>query len=276
MVDLHLHTTASDGHCTPELVVRRAAAAGLTVIALTDHDTTAALAAARPLCEAAGMTLVPGIEITAMEAGHDVHVLGYFVDPDQGALRSFLGTARANRLERLRAIADRLAALGAPIDMAPLVDDADRHDGRSVGRPHMARALVAAGHAIDINDAFERWLARGRPGFIPRAGSSPEQVISVIHDAGGVASLAHPVLAQMDDRIPALVGAGLDALEVYHSDHDERARARYRAMADRLGLLVTGGSDYHGDPAHGVAPGSVTLPAREWERLSVWPRRSSR
>jgi 3',5'-nucleoside bisphosphate phosphatase len=276
MIDLHLHTTASDGSCTPELLVQQASAAGLTVIAVTDHDTTAAVAAAGLLCDAAGISLVPGIEITAMESGYDVHMLGYFIDPAHDGLQTFLTRARANRLERVRAIADRLASLGAPIDVTPLLEDAARNDGRSIGRPQIARALVAAGHASDVNDAFERWLARGRPGFVPRAGAPPDQVIAVIHEAGGLASLAHPALAQMDDRIAPLADSGLDALEVYHSEHDEVARDRYLLMARRLDLLVTGGSDYHGDPAHGVAPGTVTLPAREWERLSVWPQRSSR
>jgi predicted metal-dependent phosphoesterase TrpH len=276
LIDLHLHTTASDGLCTPELLVRQAGAAGLTAIAVTDHDTTAAVAAAEERCAAAGIAFVAGIEITAMEAAHDVHVLGYFIDPEDERLQRFLSRARAARVERVRAIAERLASLGAPVDAAPLLAAASRHDGGSVGRPLLARALVAAGHAADTNDAFDRWLARGRPGFIPRAGAPPEEVITVIHGAGGLVSLAHPVLAGMDDRIPALVDAGLDALEVYHPDHDAGARDRYLSVARRFDLLVTGGSDYHGDPAHGVAPGTVTLPPREWERLSVWPRRSSR
>lgn len=276
MIDLHLHTTASDGLRTPEELARESAAAGLTVIAVTDHDTTAAIAAAGAHCRTANLTLVPGIEITAMEARHDVHILGYFIDPAHGGLQRFLSRARSNRLARALAIAERLADLGAPIDPAAITAEAARHDGRSIGRPLIARALVAAGHAVDTNDAFERWLGRGRPGFLPRAGSPPEEVMAVIHDAGGLASLAHPLLARMDDRIEPMRDAGLDALEVYHSDHDDTARARYAAVAARLGLLVTGGSDYHGDPAHGLAPGSVTLPAGEWERLSAWPRRSSR
>ncbi|MGH9346985.1 MAG: PHP domain-containing protein [Vicinamibacterales bacterium] len=275
-IDLHLHTTASDGLCAPELLVQQAAAQGLTTIAVTDHDTTAAVPAATRLSEAAGLTLVPGIEITAVEAGRDVHVLGYFIDPAHEGLQAFLARARESRLDRVRAIGDRLAALGVPIDVAPLVDDASRQDGRSIGRPQVARALIATGHAADVNDAFERWLARGRPGFVPRAGASPEQVIAIIHDAGGLASLAHPELTEIDARIPPLRDAGLDALEAYHSEHDERVRDRYLSLAGRLGLLVTGGSDYHGDPAHGLAPGTVTLPTREWERLSAWPRRSLR
>ena len=256
--------------------MQQAVAAGLTAMSVTDHDTTAAVVRTGMLCEAAGITSVPGIEITAMESEHDVHVLGYYIQPDHEGLQTFLARARASRMERVRAIADRLASLGAPIDIAPLIRDAATQEVRTIGRPQIARALVAAGHAADTNDAFERWLARGRPAFLPRTGAPPEQVIAILHDAGGLASLAHPGLARMDHRIPQLVEAGLDALEVYHSDHDEIARRRYAEIAARFRLLVTGGSDYHGDPAPGVALGSVTLPARDWERLSAWPRRSSR
>jgi 3',5'-nucleoside bisphosphate phosphatase len=276
VIDLHLHTTASDGFCTPDELVAQAAAAGLTTIAVTDHDTTAAIPAMTALCNEAGLTLVPAIEITAMEARRDVHMLGYFIDPAHEGLQAFLARARASRIERVRVIAERLASLGVHIDVAPLVGDAAKQDGRSIGRPQVARAIVAAGHATDVSDAFDRWLSRGKPGFVPRAGASPEQVIDVIHAAGGLASMAHPVLAGMDDRIPALRDAGLDALEAYHSEHDQAARGRYLGLARSLDLLVTGGSDYHGDPSHGLAPGTVTLPAQEWERLSAWPRRSSR
>lgn len=276
MIDLHLHTTASDGLYPPEALVQQAAAAGISTMAVTDHDTTAAVARTAALCAQAGLTFVPGIEITAVQEGRDVHILGYFLDPDHEGLQGFLERQRANRVARVQAMAERLAVLGVAIDAGSLLEQARHQDGRSIGRPQLARALVAAGHALDTNDAFERWLSRGRPGFLPRSGAPPHEVIAIIHEAHGLASLAHPVLARIDEGIPALRDSGLDALEVYHSEHDEPARARYLGMARRLDLLVTGGSDYHGDPAHGLAPGTVTLPAVEWERLSEWLRRSSR
>ena len=276
MIDLHLHTTASDGLCAPGRLVEEAAAAGLTTIAVTDHDTVAGLAPAAERCAAAGLGFVPGIEITAVGFGRDVHVLGYFFDAGDPPLLAFLAQQRESRFARLTAIAGRLAALGVHVDVAPLIAEARRQGGRSVGRPQVARALVAAGHAADTNDAFERWLGVGRPGFVPRSGAPPGDVIEVIHRAGGLASLAHPGVTAVDARIPALVAAGLDAIEAYHSDHDAAACGRYLALARTHGLLVTGGSDYHGDPAHGLAPGAVTLPAPEWEKLSAWPRRSSR
>ncbi len=274
MIDLHLHTTASDGLCSPGELVDEAARAGVTTLAVTDHDTTAAVAEVSAHCAAAGLGFVAGIEITAFENGADVHILGYFLDPASAPLSAFLAKQRESRVERVKAIAARLQMVGAAIDMGPLLERANRQDGGSVGRPLVARALVAAGHAVDTNDAFARWLAPGKPGFVPRGGATSEEVIAIIHDAGGLASLAHPGLAGIDGRIPALRDAGLDALEAYHSDHDAATRDRYLRMAEDLSLLVTGGSDYHGDPAHGVAPGMVVLPAREFDRFAQWPQRS--
>lgn len=252
----------------------QAAAAGVTTLAVTDHDTMAAVEEVSALARAAGIRVVPGIEITAIENGADVHILGYFLDPASPRLAAFLAAQRESRIRRVEAIAERLAALGVQIDVRPLLEMATRHDGTSVGRPQVARALVAAGHAVDTNDAFERWLGRGRPGFVPRGGATAEEVIAIIHEAGGLASLAHPGVTQVDARLAALRDAGLDALEAYHSDHDLDTRDRYLRLARDLRLLVTGGSDYHGDPAHGVAPGMVTLPAHEFDRFSEWPRHS--
>jgi predicted metal-dependent phosphoesterase TrpH len=276
VIDLHLHTTASDGLDTPASLVARAAAAGVKTMAVTDHDTTAGIHDAAAACAAASLQLVPGIEVTAMESGRNIHILGYFIDPDHAGLAAFLSRQRHRRLERARAIAARLAEVGVAIDAAPLFAEATALDGRSLGRPQLARALVAAGHATDMGDAFERFLSRGRPAFVPRVGPEAVEVIAMLHDAGGLASLAHPVLAGVDARIPTLREMGLDAIEVYHSEHDLLTAERYLALARRLELLVTGGSDYHGDPAHGLTPGTVALPPREWERLSAWPRRSSR
>jgi predicted metal-dependent phosphoesterase TrpH len=267
LIDLHLHTTASDGLCSPRQLVEEAAAAGITTLAVTDHDTMAAAAEVSALSSAAGIRFVPGIEITAIENGADVHILGYFLDAGSPRLAAFLTVQRASRIRRVEAIAERLAALGVHIDVRPLLEIAGRQDGTSVGRPQVARAIVAAGHAADTNDAFERWLGRGRPGFVPRSGATSEEVLAIIHEAGGLASLAHPGVTTVDARLAAWRDAGLDALEAYHSEHHPDTRDRYLRLARDLGLLVTGGSDYHGDPAHGVAPGMVTLPPHEFERL---------
>jgi predicted metal-dependent phosphoesterase TrpH len=266
LIDLHLHTTASDGRCTPAELVALAGASGVTAMAVTDHDTTAGIDEAAARAAHAGLEFVSGIEITAVEDGADVHVLGYFVKTDEPDLQRFLVEQRASRVARVVAIADRLAALGRPIDIAPLVDGARHHPATAIGRPQVARAMAAAGHVTSAQEAFDDWLARGRPAFVPRSGLSPESVIRVIHASGGLASLAHPGRTRIDHRIPALRAAGLDALEVFHSDHGEDDVARYAAMAASLGCLRTGGSDYHGDPARGVTPGCA-LPRDDWDRL---------
>ena len=272
-VDLHLHTTASDGRFTPAELVRRAAAAGLTVIAVTDHDTTAAVGEVQALAQARGMMAVSGIEITAVEAARDVHMLGYFLDPADRALNEFLTGQRVARIARIEAIGERLAALGMPVDLKPLLDDARRQTGRSIGRPKVARAMIDAGYVANTREAFDKWLARGCPAFIERTGASPEDVIALLHRAGGIASLAHPGRTAIDNRIAALKDAGLDALEVYHSDHDAAAIDTYRRIGDSLGLLVTGGSDFHGDPAHGVEPGTSSVPEDAWHALRAASRR---
>jgi len=268
LIDLHTHTTASDGRCTPAELVARAAAAGVTVLSVTDHDTVAGCAAAAEVCEAARIEFVPGIEITAVRDEADVHVLGYFIDPESSALRAFLTEQRQRRVDRVGRMIARLASLGLRLDadaiLRPAVDD----PSKAVGRPWIARALVAAGYVKTANEAFDFWLSRGRPAFVPREGAVPDSVIARIHDAGGLASMAHPGLVGRDNWIPALAAAGLDAIEAYHTDHDADATDRYRAMAQRLNLAVSGGSDYHADESHGAAsPGSVSLPRDDFERL---------
>lgn len=267
MIDLHLHTTASDGRCTPRQLVERAAAAGVTAMAVTDHDTTAAVAEVRAAALAHGIEAISGIEITAVDSGRDVHVLGYFIDPADTELAEFLARQRAQRIARVEAVGARLAELGLPIDLAPLLRQARQETGRSIGRPQVARAMVAAGHVTDTREAFDRWLATGRPAFVPRAGAPPEQVIAILHHAGGLASIAHPGQTDVDARINGFRDAGLDALEAYHPDHDAAGVERYLALASRLNLLVTGGSDFHGDVSHGLEPGSVRLPEGAWLRL---------
>jgi 3',5'-nucleoside bisphosphate phosphatase len=273
MIDLHLHTTASDGRCAPEELVARAAAAGVTVMAVTDHDTMAAVPRVQAAAAAAGIDSVPGIEITAVEGGRDVHMLGYFLDLDEVALDLFLARQRADRIARVEAIAERLASLGMPIDLGDVIANARRQAGQSIGRPQVARAMIAAGHVATMDEAFGRWLGQDGPAYVSRSGASPAEVVQIIHAAGGLASIAHPGRTRIDAQIPALRDAGLDALEAFHSDHDRDSASRYAAMAHDLGLLTTGGSDYHGDPARGVEPGSASLPPDAWSRLSAARRR---
>jgi predicted metal-dependent phosphoesterase TrpH len=169
----------------------------------------------------------------------------------------------------VRQIVGRLASLGIPLDADAILQPAIEDPARSAGRPWIARALVAAGYARSSDEAFERWLVRGAPAYIVRQGPTPEDAFARIHEAGGLASLAHPGLVRRDEWIAAFASQGLDALEAYHSEHDEAATECYLARAAELGLAVSGGSDFHGDPTHGPSqPGAVALPREEYERLS--------
>jgi predicted metal-dependent phosphoesterase TrpH len=279
VIDLHVHSTASDGTLAPGALAARLAEAGVTTFALADHDTTAGLAEAAAGARAAGLGFLTGIEITAVEDARDVHVLGYGIDPDCAPLNAFLAEQRAHRRARIVAIEQKLAALGVPVTLAadPRLEGDDA--SRSVGRPVVARALVAAGHVASIQEAFERYLTPGQPAFVPRTGPTVPAVVAMIARAGGIASLAHPGQTKRDDRIEAWVEAGLPAIEVWHSEHDEAAVARYAAIAERLGLLTTGGSDFHGDGAGRVYRlGEVGTPpaafARLGDRLAALARRA--
>ncbi len=268
MIDLHTHTTASDGRLSPAALVARAAAARVTVLAVTDHDTVAGCAAAAEACASAGIEFVTGIEITAVQDATDVHVLGYFFDRASPALLEFLAEQRKRRIERIRQILERLASLDMPLDADAVLRPASEDSHRSAGRPWVARALVAAGYVKTTNMAFELWLSRGRPGFVPRLAAAPAEVFDRIHAAGGIASIAHPGLNRRDDWLDDFAASGLDALEVYHTEHDADATARYRAAALRLNLAITGGSDFHGDDSHGPPrPGTVSLPHDDYDAL---------
>jgi 3',5'-nucleoside bisphosphate phosphatase len=246
VIDLHVHSTASDGTLAPDALVARLAQAGVTTFSLCDHDTTAGTAAASAAAKAAGLGFLNGIEITAVEDGKDVHVLGYGFDPDSAPLERFLAEQRGHRRDRIAAIESRLAELGVPVSLSdPRLTGDD--EGRAVGRPVVARALVAAGHVASISEAFERYLTPGQPAFVPRTGASVIEVMGVIARAGGIACLAHPGLTKRDDAIERWIDAGLPAIEVWHSQHDDADVARYAAIAECRGLLVTGGSDFHGD-----------------------------
>jgi predicted metal-dependent phosphoesterase TrpH len=271
VIDLHTHTTASDGHLAPADLVREAWTAGVRVLAVTDHDTVAGIAEARRAAGEFGLTHITGIEMTAVEDGREVHVLGYFFDTASPALARCLGEQREARRVRVRAMGARLAEAGVPVDVERLLAEAP--PARAVGRPALAAALVAAGHARAMHEAFDRWLAEGRPGWVAREGPALRDVVDLLHGASGIASLAHPVLYGRDDEIPRWREAGLDAIEVWHSEHTAATSDRYLALARRLDLLATGGSDFHG--THPAGPvrrcprllGSVELPATEFARL---------
>jgi predicted metal-dependent phosphoesterase TrpH len=274
VIDLHLHTTASDGRSTPEALVYEAHAAGCRTIAVTDHDTVAGLVEARAAAATLGVSFIDGIEMTAVYERRDVHVLGYFIDPASADLEAFLIAQRERRRERLVAMVDRLARAGAPLDVDAIV--ANLPPGKALGRPLLAHALIAAGHASDVQDAFDRYLAEGRPGYVAREGAPPADVIARIRAAGGMASFAHPGKFGRDAVIAPMVEGGLAGIEAFHPDHAPDAVVRYQDVARSFGLAVTGGSDYHGfGSGRESALGRVSLPASDFDALVARRDRSA-
>lgn len=242
-------------------------------MSVTDHDTLAALHEVRRSATAAGVRLVDGIEITAVHEGRDVHLLGYFLDTTHAGLARFLDAQRSQRVERVREIGERLTRLSVAVDIEELLATAAAKPGTSIGRPVIARALLAAGHVHSVQDAFDRYLAAGQPAFVPRVGPSPRDVVEMIHTARGIASMAHPGVTNQPEVLTLLANAGLDAIEVYHSDHTPAVRHELQAFAAHNKLLATGGSDFHGDDDSRDRPlGGATLPAEDFARLEAAAR----
>jgi predicted metal-dependent phosphoesterase TrpH len=252
-VDLHTHTLRSDGLLSPGELVRTAAAVGVRLLAITDHDTLAGVREVRRSPLPDGLDLVAGIEINTVieDRSHvmegEVHILGLGVDPDDDALEAALSRQRDARRLRFDRMVDKLRAQGVPIDAALETLPATTEDD-ALGRPRLARALIRCGYATSVEDAFRRHLSRGRPAYVPRQGLGPREAIQAIRAAGGLASLAH--YAEAPDHMPwmrALVEMGLDGLEVYYRAYDQETVATLRGIAEDLRLVMTGGTDYHGD-----------------------------
>ncbi len=241
-VDLHTHTTASDGTLSPLALVRQAKAAGLTAIAITDHDTTAAYAEARAEGGRLGVEVLRGIEINTDASQGEFHFLGYLVDEESEPFRRAILRAREQRWVRARAILAKLRAAGIQVAEDRVLAAAD---GAPVCRPHIAAALVAAGYATTPQEAYQRYLRSRPPFFVPHTGLSVPEAVAAIRAAGGVPVLSHPA-ALPEDAVLALQPLGLLGLEVYHPDHTPEVAARWREVAQRHGLVATGGSDYHG------------------------------
>lgn len=264
--DLHAHTLASDGVLDPERLVARAAQRGVRVLAVTDHDTTAALEAALAAAPAHGLRVVPGVEISCDLRARDVHLLGLFVDPTTPALVRLLADARAERERASGWVLRRLSDLGVPVTREEVEREAA---GQTLGRPHFARALVRRGYVRSVGEAFERWLAEGRPACVYRERPSVRAAADAVHAAGGLFLLAHPGAYRAPlgrDAVSRLRLEGLDGVEVHHPAHDPDAVRRYLAVAAGLGLAVSGGSDFHGH-AEGDVLGGHGLDAPAFERL---------
>jgi len=249
-IDLHTHSSISDGTDSPRELVIKAKQAGLDVVALTDHDTFDGLDEAVAEGQWSGVTVVRGMELSCSRHGNSVHLLAYGVDPESAALAAELERVRGGRMGRLAPVLERLAELGVPVTEQQVL--AEMGDSPSMGRPHIADAMVKAGHVRDRTEAFDRFLADGGPAHVPRYAIEIHRGIDLVHQAGGVAVIAHPWGRGREHVLPEdllrqlAVDHALDGIEVDHHDHGSDTRARLRRLADDLDLLATGSSDYHG------------------------------
>jgi len=269
-VDLHAHSTASDGAVAPGEVIRLAERKRLAVVALTDHDTTDGLAEAAAAAGPLGVRFVPGIEVSARFTGGTLHLVGLGIDPRRRAVQGLARRLRASRDRRNPRMIEKLRALGVEISMAELRAVAG---GEVLGRLHMATLLRRKGHVGSVGEAFRRYLGPGAPAFVDKERLEPAEAIDAIHDAGGLAVLAHPLQlnhgndAQLERILRFLKRAGLDGLEVYHSDHADRQSRTYLDLARRLGLGVSGGSDFHGPDKPDARLGLPRVPLAAVEQL---------
>jgi len=258
-VDLQVHSTASDGVVVPEAIPAAAVAAGLSAFALTDHDSVSGIAAAMAAAAPLGIRVVPGVELSALDDAGEVHVLGLHVDP-AGVLERELAAFRAHRENRADAIVAKLRTLGVSIS----VDDVRREASEgAMGRPHVARALIARGECRDLREAFDRYLGAGRPAFIAKPRLTVRAAADIIHASGGLAIWAHPGAYGRRERVEVMIAAGLDGVEVRHPGHSEEDARRLLALVEHFSLVPSGGSDWHGDASGRRTLGGMQVPA-EW------------
>lgn len=264
--DLHVHTNFSDGLLSPEAVVKKARDAGLSAVAITDHDCVdgiePALAAGRQL----GVKVIPGVEFTTDIPETEIHILGYFIDYKAPWLLELLAKIRDDRVNRVGKIVDKLNALGVKITKDDIMKLADKG---FVGRPHVARALVKIGAVRNIQEAFNRYLDTGGPAYVAHFKLTPAEAVETVLKAGGVPVFAHPGISEKDEIIPELVAKGLAGIEVYYSRHSDQQVSHYRSICEKYGLLLTGGSDFHGSLVRDIALGAVTVPDSDLEKLEA-------
>ena len=266
-VDLHAHTTASDGTYTPEELVREAARRGVRVLAVTDHDSVEAVEPARIAArDYPPLQIVPGIEINTDDPGGEIHILGYFLDHEAAWLRDLLREFREERAARVHRIAERLTALGHPIDPAEVF--ALVQEG-SAGRPHVAQVMVRRGYVGTVREAFDRFLATGKPAYVPHRKVGSREACEIIRRAGGLAVVAHPGFHEAPEAmLRALAATGLlDGVECYYAEHSPEQTARFLGLCRELDLVPTGGSDFHGPRVRAGTLGQPPVPWAAWETL---------
>lgn len=255
--DLHLHTCFSDGTWQPEDLAVQGRRVGLKVMALTDHDSVEGCERMGRACIEHGLEFITGVELTAEQDGNEIHILGYFVDTRNPVLLQEIAKFQVVRQDRIREIVARLNRLKIPLEAENVFTLANC---QSPGRPHVARALVKAGECGTLDEAFERFLKKNKPAWVPKYKMSAQHAIELIHNVGGLAVMAHPGLNRTDDVIPAIVECGLDGIECFHSKHSTVMMQHYLKLAELHHLLVTGGSDCHGESKGRQMLGSVKLP----------------
>ena len=261
--DLHLHTNFSDGTFTPEELAAEAKRHELRAIALTDHDTMEGCARTAAACRDADIQFVPAAELTAEQDGIELHLLGYFLDSENETLKEQLTKFQEVRQTRIVEITERLRNLGVQLEAESVFRLANC---RAPGRPHVARAMVKEGYVGSLDEAFDRFLKKGKPAWAPKYKMSAVEAIELIHHAGGLAVLAHPGLSRADETIDALIRSGLDGLECFHTKHSTYMTEHYLELAEQHGLAVTGGSDCHGMSKGKPLIGSLKIPYQyvEW------------
>jgi len=263
--DLHIHSQHSDGTNTPEEIVGMAAAAGLKTIALTDHDNIDGIEQATEAGRGAGVEVIPGIEFTTESPRAEVHMLGYFIDPNSQRLVEMLSKIQGGRVRRISKIVQKLNKLGIELE----ADDVFELSGKKApGRPHVARALIKRGAVGSVKEAFDRYLDARSPAYVPHYKLTPTEAIGLIKAAGGIPVFAHPAISRSDELIPQLVEAGLRGLEVYYPGYRPEQIEHYLALAGKHGLLLTGGSDFHGpDSGREIKLGDLTIPVELVDKL---------
>ncbi|MCA9754184.1 MAG: PHP domain-containing protein [Candidatus Eisenbacteria bacterium] len=255
-IDLHLHTLCSDGRLSPSELVRELASNGVTVAAITDHDTVDGWSEGHRAAEEMGIRLICGTELSVAHEGQDLHVLAYFVDPEDAEFRDVLEGMKRDRIRRMEEMVGRLVQLGIPARMEPVMERAGRG---SVGRVHLAQELVERGWVRTYGDAFQHYLGDGAPACRPKTTLPLASSLAAIRAAGGVAVLAHPGIYDLDGLLEVMVPLGLEGLEVYHPSHSTEQVKAFEELADQWGLVKTGGSDYHGAREQELPPGSIDL-----------------
>ena len=264
-IDLHTHSLRSDGALSPADLVKRAAARGVTIQAISDHDTLAGVAEATATGRQLGVRIIPATELNTESEWGDAHVLGYFIDPEDAALEERLRWLRANRGRRIELMVEKLNALGYGVDLARVLEIAQ---GGALGRPHLAQALFEKGYVSTYDEAFNTLIAKNAPAYVARVGLTPFEAVTLVRKHGGVPSLAHPgTVIGLDEVLPKLVAVGLAGIEAYYGEHSPEMTARCLDLARELDLVPTGGSDFHGRGYHGADLGGVFVPPETIELL---------